>query len=364
MRRLLALAAPFAALSLWACDGDDTNTDAGTRPTQLDATPRADTGIHIADGGGSGDAGTHPDATFTDAGFMDPDTLLAGRHDIDGLLTYVKMLGTLTSTMPPVVVLHSGPSIAHEYLLPHMKVIMEGRTLIFYDMRAAGLTSFGTTGTSTITVAEHAQDLDELIDFTARFTNTTRVDLVGHGYGGGVAALYAASHPTKVGRLILVTPYPAKNDYLVARINEQQRRLSSADRNQLSMIRNRRECLRDISLCFLQLWGVTGPKEMCADKRDRFGELTFLNGSFRAQYFVETQLRDSGYDWTTTLQQISTPTTIISGDCDPIPVDSALTYAAEIPNAVHHRLSDSGHFPMVESPERFNALLRAALTYP
>jgi len=366
MRRLLVPLASFAALIAAGCNGDDTKTDAGNRPAIMDAGPiNRDSGVHIVDGGTAGDAGGHPDGQVMDAGFTDPDTLLEGRHDINGLLTYVRVLGTFTSTMPPAVVLHSGPAISHEYLLPHMKVLMEGRTLIFYDMRATGLTSFGDgTGTSTITAAEHAEELRELLDYLNQYTDTSRVDVVGHGYGAGIATLFTAANNSRVSRLILLTPYPANNAERLERIQEQNRRLTGADRQQLSAIMNRRECLRDISLCFLQLWAVYGPHEMCSDNRDRFQQLNFLHGSFRAQVFVDTQLRDSNYDWRPQMQAITVPTTVISGDCDPIPVATGATYASEIPNAVHHTLSDSGHFPMVESPERFNFLLRRALTYP
>ena len=87
--------------------------------------------VHVPDGGVAG----NPDATTntgpTDAGFADPTTLLEGVEVLDGLRTYVKMMGTLTSTMPPLVFLHAGPALSHEYLLPHMKEFADDRLLVF-----------------------------------------------------------------------------------------------------------------------------------------------------------------------------------------------------------------------------------------
>ena len=43
---------------------------------------------------------------------------------------------------------------------------------------------------------------------------------------------------------------------------------------------------------------------------------------------------------------------------------SALTYAREIPGAVHHELSDSGAFPFVETSTTYYQLVKSALIYP
>src|SRR5262245_15564706 len=82
------------------------------------------------------DAGPKPDA-----GFDDPDTVFEGDQDVKGLFTYFQLQGTMTSTMPPIVIVHDGPGLSHEYLTPHMKSIIRGRFLIFYDQQTSNLTS-------------------------------------------------------------------------------------------------------------------------------------------------------------------------------------------------------------------------------
>jgi pimeloyl-ACP methyl ester carboxylesterase len=280
------------------------------------------------------------------------------------------MMGSVTSTMPAAVFLHSGPALSHEYLLPHMKRLLPGRLLVFYDMRASGRTSFGTgSSSSTITAAQHAADVDDLLDWVDHHKDTTKVDLIGHGYGAAIAALYAAAHPERVSRLLLTTPYPANIDMLVESQIQFNRRLSSGDRRMLSAIMNRSECLRDISLCFLQLWAILGPKAMCSEHQDKFGDLNFLYGEFRAERFVTNQLQESRYDWEPTLRTIQTPTWIFqatrtSTDCDTVPPESTDIYADSIPGARRFVLHRSGHFPMVEAPDEYFALLKSALIYP
>jgi proline iminopeptidase len=326
---------------------------------------RPDAGYSVPDGG----AGGYPDAQVNngpqDAGFADPSTLLEGVENLDGLKTYVKMLGTLSSTMPPALFLHTGPSLSHEYLLPFMKEFEEGRLLIFYDMRATGRSSFGTGGdTSTVTIDQHALDIHRVLDFVDSYADTSKVDILGHGYGAAVGLLFAARFPEKVSRLIFTSPFAATNQYYVDSVGESGRRLTSPERQQIMSITSRPECLQNDSQCFLQVWSIYGPKTMCPQNREKFTELSFRYGSFRAWIYVSNQLRDSNFDFTPQMAQITAPTTIISGPCDTIPEESALTYAREIPGAVHHTLNDSGAFPFVETSTAYYRLVKSALIYP
>gem|GEM_PF-3156846 len=322
-------------------------------------------GYSIPDGGIAG----NPDATTNtgpgDAGFADPTTLLEGSEDLDGLRTYVKLMGTLTSTMPPLVFLHMGPALSHEYLLPHMKEFVEDRLLVFYDMRATGRSSFGTGGsTSTVTADQHALDVLRVLDLVEQYADTSKIDILGHGYGAAVGVLFASQFTERVSRLILVTPFAVKNEYYVDAFGESNRRLTTTDRRQIMAITNRPECLQNDSQCFLQVWTITGPKSMCQQNTEKFTDMSFLYGSFRAWVYVQNQLIDSNYDYTEQLRQITAKTTVISGLCDVVPHDSALTYAAEIPGAIHHELPDSGAFPFVETSTTFYRLVKSSLIYP
>jgi len=345
------------AVAISACSGD-------TRFGVGDAAPQ-DSGPRDIPAFDAGliDSGPRPDSGPPgDAGFADPDTLLEGLHRIDGLDTWVVVLGTLTSTHPAAIVLHDGPGLSHEYLLPHLKSIMPGRTLVLYDMRAMGRSGFGDgTGTSTITADEHARDLGDVIDFLGGFRDVATVDLVGHGYGAGIAMLYAAANPERVDHLVLTAPYPASQHQFLDTDALTMRRLSTDERMRISNITNRSECLRDFSLCYLQVWAIIGPHLMCLENLDRWSEMNFMFGNYRAKIFVELELRDKNYDWRQLMAAVTATTTVISGDCDVNGTEIGRTYTSSIAGAVHHRILTSGHFPFVEAPEEYNRLLREAL---
>jgi pimeloyl-ACP methyl ester carboxylesterase len=66
--------------------------------------------------------------------------------------------------------------------------------------------------------------------------------------------------------------------------------------------------------------------------------------------------------WTGAIERHSAPLTVIWGDLDPIAVfPMAERVVAANPGATLHRLGGVGHYPMVETPARFNEALVSAL---
>ena len=66
--------------------------------------------------------------------------------------------------------------------------------------------------------------------------------------------------------------------------------------------------------------------------------------------------------WTGAIEAHPSPLQVIWGDVDPVAVWPMAERVAEVrPDAVVRRLDGVGHYPMVESPARFNTALEAAL---
>jgi pimeloyl-ACP methyl ester carboxylesterase len=56
------------------------------------------------------------------------------------------------------------------------------------------------------------KDVDKAIDLILQKTGKTKVYLIGHSWGGSVAALYAAKFPDKVGKLVLFAAITQRED--------------------------------------------------------------------------------------------------------------------------------------------------------
>jgi proline iminopeptidase len=334
------------------------------------------------------DVGFYPDATPTDA-FEQPDSglppnaFLAGVYHVPttGLINhktmpdtagstgtlsmYVLMLGTKTSTMPPLVIVPSGPGFSHDYLRPWVDVLLPGRTMVLYDPRGTGQTDLAdSTSSSTVSSEQEVNDLKGVVNFLWSTIGSShapgKVDLFGHGFGAGIAAYYAAAHPEAVSRLVLTTPIPPTILGYDRYEGAVQARLTEPDIQQINYLENRPEC-RSGDLCRTEVWKIEGPHYMCPQNTAKFQELNFQLVSRRGEDYVERQLIMSSYDWTGMLKAVQAKTAVIGGACDPMM--SASDYASLIPNAQSFNFSDSGHFPMVEVQDNYAVLLKQLLSY-
>lgn len=120
------------------------------------------------------------------------------------LRTYVVGRGGDTS-----LVLHGGPAFGSRYLIPVFERLAAHRTFILYDQRGRGQSSVVTD--STKLTAD--QDLADLEAVRAHF-RLERPALIGHGWGAGLAALYALHHPEHVARLVMIAPLYPRNGWL------------------------------------------------------------------------------------------------------------------------------------------------------
>lgn len=102
----------------------------------------------------------------------------------------------------PLLVVPGGPARDAEYLgdLGGLADVA-GRTLVVPDMRGTGRSPMPADAT-----AARADNLARDLDALREQLGLSSVDLLGHSAGGTVAELYAAQFPSRVSRLLLVTP--------------------------------------------------------------------------------------------------------------------------------------------------------------
>ncbi|MFI1754084.1 alpha/beta fold hydrolase [Streptomyces sp. NPDC020571] len=102
----------------------------------------------------------------------------------------------------PLVVLPGGPMRASTYL-GDLGGLAEHRRLVLLDLRG--------TGDSAVPDDPATYRCDRLVDDVEALREhlgLERVDLLAHSAGGSLAMLYAARHPARVSRLVLVTTTP------------------------------------------------------------------------------------------------------------------------------------------------------------
>lgn len=121
------------------------------------------------------------------------------RFDTGGVSIYYEILGGGTRT--PLVLVNGGPGFDHVYMhcSDAWDRLAAGRKVVFYDQRGNGRSSAIKEGQSCL-LADQIADLDAL---RARL-GLEKMDLLGHSWGGYLVMAYAARHPERISRLMII----------------------------------------------------------------------------------------------------------------------------------------------------------------
>ena len=122
--------------------------------------------------------------------------------------TYYKIIGDLSSNSPRLVVLHGGPGTGHEYLLPFGRLWQQfGIPVVFYDQIgcAASTRLLQTTGDESFWQESlFLAELDNLLD-SLQLRDGPGYHILGHSWGGRIAAAFATTQPQGLQRLVLAS---------------------------------------------------------------------------------------------------------------------------------------------------------------
>ncbi|MDQ6870626.1 MAG: alpha/beta hydrolase [Gemmatimonadota bacterium] len=256
------------------------------------------------------------------------------------------------TSAPKLLLLHGGPGADHCYMLPQMLQLGERFDLLFYDQRGGGRSK--SNGRDPITWRTHVEDLGAVV---TEF-GLEPLSMVGYSWGAMLALLYTIEqrenpHLVPPARLALMSPAPLTSDYRRAFESEFNRRQQAPGIHEL----------RD------KLAGSGLREKDPAGYRQRAFELSVAGyfadpgkardlTPFRVVGKVQQSVWESlgNFDLISDLEGIRTPSIVIHGRDDPIPLASSVEAARAIgTNLVV--LDDCGHVPYVEQPKQlFSAL--------
>lgn len=116
--------------------------------------------------------------------------------------TYTKVVGKLSSSSTPLVILHGGPGLSHDYLLPLAKLAdSSGTPVIFYDQIG------NARSTHLDSKPESFWDMDifiaELANLIQFYGVGKSFSLLGHSWGGVLAQEYVVKAPAGLKHLVL-----------------------------------------------------------------------------------------------------------------------------------------------------------------
>lgn len=273
---------------------------------------------------------------------------------INGVGTYI----TSSGNGEPIIIIHGGPGLGHDYLYSHLQKLAEDYQLIFYDQRAAGRTEY-VLDSSAIRMDSLVDDIDAI----RAYFGYDQINLLAHSFGGLLALQYAIQHPDKLNKLILVNSLAPLSE-----INTQAN-TRLANRFSVEDISARTEIIRSEAfkngdpLVFEQLM-KNGFKYQFKDP-DKV-DLLILNlpKDFRERSQVMQGLGPDlvNYDWSSSVKEIKNDVLLIYGTLDPLYQLALPVFEKLLPHMRTVTIEDSGHFPFIERPEAVFAAIRDFLT--
>src|SRR5579862_7311172 len=271
----------------------------------------------------------------------------------DSVHLYYRILGSGSDT---IVALHGGPGATISQFDPALVPLARHHALLLYDQRGNGRSSAVADSTHLL-VADHIADLEAI----RQHFGITRLTLLGHSWGGGLAALYAAAHPGAIARLILVDAVPPRLHPFGDQTNRARLAgFDSATRARLGTLmqaalsdtaRDKPALCRSFMGLFLRNYFADSAAlrrtvaNECADTADNIA---------RSARVGRNTSRDWGeWVWDTAMKRVDVPVMVVHGRNDFEPVAGAEAWAAAFPRGRLVLIDRSAHYPFVEQPDAF-----------
>lgn len=237
----------------------------------------------------------------------------------------------------PVVLIHSAFMSLRMWDRTARALAASGRRVLRYDMRGHGRSPFPSAPTA------YYEDVRAVMDAL----DVARADIVGSSLGGVVAFDFARAHPDRVRRLVLAGAAPGGG----GADPEEGKRVGA-------MIATAR---RDGVAAGVEKW-LALPMNAHASGRAREEiRRAALDAPemFKLKFWPVKDLQPPAM---TRLAEVAAPVLVISGahDSPSLRADAARA-AHALANARFATFEDSGHFPNLEEPARFNRLVEAFL---
>jgi pimeloyl-ACP methyl ester carboxylesterase len=258
----------------------------------------------------------------------------------------------------PLVCLAGGPGRASAYL-EELAGLSDQRSLVLLDGRATGRSELPADPAS-LRFDRLALDLEALRDHLC----LDALDVLAHSAGTLVAQTWAASHPHRVGRLVLVTPTAflqgvARNDVTEIRAARAGEPWYADAAGALDALEDARPSERAALERALRPFWYGRWDERCQEHAASADAQT----SKRAMLGFATDVTDAERDsLVSALSAVAAPVLVVAGDVDGLTgVESARAVAAAFPQSRLEVLAAAGHFPWVDQPEAFHSVVAGFL---
>jgi proline iminopeptidase len=253
----------------------------------------------------------------------------------------VKLHYTSVGVGKPLVILGGGPGQDVRQLAGIYNDIKDLRRCVLLDQRATGRSRLAKLDQETVNLDRYVEDLEAL----RKSLKLEKLSLLGHSWGSMLALAYGVKYPRRVDDLILVSSGPIAIERL--------RQAGDVLEHRRALINVQGELKEGQDLYELRPFFFDQKKAVEFARRPREGEVA----TPVSQYIIPDLFRRN-FDLRSGAKAIRANALIIQGRHDAMPESFVIEMQNSIPRARLSFIEKAGHFPWIEQPAAFSAVLR------
>jgi proline iminopeptidase len=248
----------------------------------------------------------------------------------------------------PIIILHGGPGLDQNYLLPQMLELAKDHELIFYDQRGSGRSLDASIDPKYVTLDQFTEDLEQL----RLSLGLKKFIILGHSWGGLLAMNYSVKHSANVSSLILLSSAPADSKGQKSFLDEFAIKTKPVI-HKIPALFNDKEFAklnaRQINQLYRDLFSVYFENHLGIKKLTlTMNKKSAVSGAKVNAIMSKTSLLK--FNLFPSLRKLNIPTLIIHGNQDIVPVSTATEIKEAIPGSEIIYLDNCNHFPYIEKP--------------
>ena len=269
-----------------------------------------------------------------------------------------------------VLVLHGGPGMPFAEPIAAMKPLTSNYRFQYYDQRGAGKSSRPLDKFASSNYYENMQTLDRTLGLGAQIADIERIRqilgdekiiLVGHSFGGFLAALYAAEFPEHVKALVLIAPaemlvMPPESGGLYEQVKPLlPENMKAKYDDYLKRYLNFGDLFTHNEAELVALNQEFAPYYQAALKSKGLNIPASNQSSETGGWMVQALFMSMGmkHDYRAALKAVNAPVLVIHGQNDLQPEKASRLYAELFPNSKFQVIQNAGHFSFGDQPSEF-----------
>jgi len=286
--------------------------------------------------------------------FGQPPVITEGVRKVNGTSIYVKTIGQ----GEPILFLHGGPGLSHDYFLPHVEKLAETYTLIFFDQRGGGRSGSDLTNEQ-MTIGYFMGDIRGILEQLG----LESVHVFGHSFGGLLAMKFATENPGKVKSLIFCNSVAASKEFDALSAKNQEKATTPGDARARSAIFASEHFKKGDPDAYELLFKIGFKRSFFDTLNIDKLSLGLTDGFSKTSKLLYGLSPDVvAYDYHAALSKLQMPALVIHGEADLVPIEGSQKLASSIAGTQMVVMKQSGHFPFIEEPEEFMRVISEFIT--